>query len=214
MNYLIEQGLTFYWATSEWTPNQIEMAFNICKERNLIPPICDQAHYNIVYREIVDNKYRDLFRFRKYGITSWSPLEGGILTGKYFSNNIPENSRGQKWPFTSKTWEDNKGDWEPKLLKLQQFAKEKLDCSLAQLSIAWVIKNNDVSTAILGAMKPEQITENLKALDVAKKLNKEMLEEIENIMKNAPDGEIDYFNNFSKMPIRRNIQEGINKTEF
>ena len=76
------------------------------------------------------------------------------------------------------------------------------------------IKNEDVSTAILGAMKPEQMVENLKALDVVKKLTKEILEEIEVIMKNAPEGETDYFNNFSKMPIRRNVQLGINKTEF
>ena len=89
-----------------------------------------------------------------------------------------------------------------------------MDCSLAQLSIAWVIKNSDVSTAILGAMKPEQMIENLKALEVSNKLTKEILEEIENIMKNAPKGEVDYFNNFSSMPIRRNIKEGINKTEF
>ena len=214
MNYLIEQGLTFYWATSEWTPNQIEMAFNICKERNLIPPICDQAHYNIVCREIIDNKYRDLFRFRKYGITSWSPLEGGILTGKYFSNNIPENSRVKKLSFASKIWEDNKEDWEPKLLKLQTFAKEKLNCSLGQLCIAWIIKNKDISTAILGAMTPEQLIENIQALEVYKKLDKEILIEIETIMKNAPKGETDFFNDFNPMPIRRNIQEGIDKTEF
>ena len=215
MNYLIDKGLTFYWATSEWSPVQIEMAFNICKERNLIPPICDQAHYNIVYREIVDNKYRDLFRFRKYGITSWSPLEGGILTGKYFSNNVPENSRMTgKFSFMSKTWEDNKADWEPKLLKLQTLAKEKLNCSLAQLCIAWIIKNKDISTTILGAMKPEQLNENIKALDVYKKLDKDILIEIETIMKNAPKGEVDFFDNFKPMPIRRNIQEGIDQTEF
>ena len=215
MNYLIEKGLTFYWATSEWTADQIERAYNIAKDRKLIPPICDQAHYNLVYREIIDNKYSDLFRFRKYGITAWSPLEGGILTGKYLNNNLPEGSRmGHKNGFLAKNWEKNKADWEPKLLKLQEFAKEKLDCSLAQLSIAWAIKNKDVSTAIVGAMKPEQITEDLKALDVAKKLTKEMLEEIETIMKNAPNGEVDYFNNHTRMPIRRNIQEGIDKTEF
>ena len=215
MNYLIEKGLTFYWATSEWTADQIERAYNIAKDRKLIPPICDQAHYNLVYREIIDNKYSDLFRFRKYGITAWSPLEGGILTGKYLNNNLPEGSRmGHKNGFLSKIWEKHKADWEPKLRKLQEFAKEKLDCSLAQLSIAWAIKNKDVSTAIVGAMKPEQITEDLKALDVAKRLTKEMLEEIETIMKNAPNGEIDYFNNHARMPIRRNIQEGIDKTEF
>ena len=215
MNYLIEKGLTFYWATSEWTPDQIERAFNICKDRNLIPPICDQAHYNLMYREIVDGNYRDLFRFRKYGITAWSPLEGGILTGKYLNNQIPSGSRlDDKNGFFSKIWEKNKTEWEPKLIKLQKFAKEKLDCSLTQLSIAWVIKNQDVSTAILGAMKPEQLIENLKALELSKKLTKELLEEIEVILKNVPKGETDYFNNFSALPIRRNIQEGINKTEF
>ena len=215
MNYLIEKGLTFYWATSEWTADQIERAYTICKERNLIPPICDQAHYNLVYREIIDTNYRDLFRFRKYGITAWSPLEGGILTGKYFGDKVPEGSRmDDKNGWLAGIWNKNKADWEPKLLKLQTLAKEKLNCSLAQLSLAWVIKNKDVSTAITGAKKPEQMIENLKSLEVSKKLTKEILEEIEVIMKNAPKGEVDYFNNFSSMPIRRNVQEGINKTEF
>ena len=215
MNYLIEKGLAFYWATSEWSPDQIERAFNIAKERNLIPPICDQAHYNLLSRGTIDNEYRDLFRFRKYGITAWSPLEGGILTGKYMENKIPEGSRISKGKGRLPAiWQSKKADWEPKLEKLQKLAQEKLNCSLAQLSIAWVIRNNDISTAILGAMNPEQITENLKALDVSKKMTKEILEEIETIIKNAPSGEFDYFNGFTEMPIRRNIQEGINKTEF
>ena len=214
MNYLIDKGLTFYWATSEWTTDQIERAFSIAKERNLIPPICDQAHYNLLNREIIDSNYRDLFRFRKYGITAWSPLEGGILTGKYFHNTIPEDSRLKKVGFMKPIWEKNKDDWEPKLLKLQTLAKEKLNCSLTQLSIAWCIKNEDVSTTILGAMNPEQLIENIKSFEVYKKLNKEILEEIEEIMKNAPKGEMDYFNNFTQMPIRRNIKEGINKTSF
>ena len=215
MNYLIEKGLAFYWATSEWSPDQIERAFNIAKERNLIPPICDQAHYNLLCRGKIDNEYRDLFRFRKYGITSWSPLEGGILTGKYMENKVPEGSRISKGKGRLPAiWQSKKADWEPKLEKLQKLAQEKLNCSLAQLSIAWVIRNNDISTAILGAMNPEQITENLKALDVSKKMTKEILEEIETIMKNAPNGEFDYFNGFTEMPVRRNIQEGINKTEF
>ena len=214
MNYLIEKGLAFYWATSEWTPEQIEMAFNIAKDRNLIPPICDQAHYNLVYREIIDSQYRDLFRFRKYGITAWSPLEGGILTGKYMDNKIPEGSRiSHGRGRLPAVWEKNKADWEPKFVKLQALAKEKLDCTLTQLSIAWCIKNNDVSTAILGAMSPDQIKEDLKALEVSKKMTKEILEEIETIMKNAPKGETAYFKG-GLMPIRRNIQEGINKTEF
>ena len=185
MNYLIDKGLTFYQATSEWTADQIERAFNICKDRNVIPPICDQAHYNLVYREIIDRDYRDLFRFRKYGITALSSLEGGILTGKYFDSQIPAGSRmeNKNLVFMAALWKKNKAVWEPKLKKLQTFAKEKLDCSLTQLSIAWVIKNQDASTAILGAIKPEQLKENLKALEVYKKLTKEILEEIEVIMK-------------------------------
>jgi aryl-alcohol dehydrogenase-like predicted oxidoreductase len=130
-------------------------------------------------------------------------------------NKIPEGSRISKGKGRLPAiWQSKKADWEPKLEKLQKLAQEKLNCSLAQLSIAWVIRNNDISTAILGAMNPEQITENLKALDVSKKMTKEILEEIETIMKNAPNGEFDYFNKFTEMPIRRNIQEGINKTEF
>ena len=130
-------------------------------------------------------------------------------------NKIPEGSRISKGKGRLPAiWKEKKDDWEPKFVKLQQLAKEKLDCSLTQLSIAWVIRNQDVSTAIMGAMNPEQITENLKALEVSKKMTKEILEEIETIMKNAPSGEIDYFKGFSEMPIRRNIQEGINKTEF
>ena len=104
-------------------------------------------------------------------------------------------------------WDKNKKDWEPKLKKLQQFAKEKLNCTLAQLSIAWVIQNKDISTAILGAKKPEQLNENLKALEIVPKLTEEILEEIENIMGNTPPGEIDYFNNFKPLPIRRKVQK-------
>ena len=104
-------------------------------------------------------------------------------------------------------WDENKKDWEPKLKKLQQFAKEKLDCTLAQLSIAWVIQNKDISTAILGAKKPEQLNENIKAMEVVQKLTKEILEEIEKIMGNEPQGEIDYFNNFTPLPIRRKVQK-------
>ena len=85
----------------------------------------------------------------------------------------------------------NKADWEPKLVHLEKLAKDKLNWSLTQLSIAWVIRNKDVSTAILGAMKPGQLIEDLGALEVCKKLNKEILIEIETIMKNAPKGEID-----------------------
>jgi aryl-alcohol dehydrogenase-like predicted oxidoreductase len=106
-----------------------------------------------------------------------------------------------------KQWDDNKKDWEPKLKTLQKLAKDKLGCSLAQLSIAWVIKNKDISTTIMGAKTPEQLKENLKALEIVPKLTKEILEEIEKVMGNAPKGEIDYFNNFAPLPTRRETQK-------
>ena len=131
---------------------------------------------------------------------------------------MPENSRyseveKNKNSFLIEGFKKGK-EWEDRLIKLQKLAKEKLNCTLAQLSIAWIIKNNDISTCILGAMKKEQIEENIGALEVYKKLNKDILEEIETIIKNVPLGEIDYFNNFTPMPVRRNQQEGINKTSF
>ena len=205
MNYLIENGLVFYWGTSEWTPDQIERAFNICKDRNLIPPICDQAHYNLLVRDNIDSNFRDLFRFRNYGITSFSPLAFGVLTGKYFDEQSKDTER-RKAGFL-REWDENKKDWEPKLKKIQQIAKEKLNCSLAQLSIAWIIYNKDISTSILGAKNPQQLNENIESLKVVPKLTKEILEEIEKIMGNTPKGETDYFNNFSPLPIRRVTQK-------
>ena len=124
MNYLIEKGLAFYWATSEWTADQIERAFNICKERNLIPPICDQAHYNLLYRENIDSNYRDLFKYRKYGITSFSPLEYGILTGKYFDDKSKDSERS-KMGFMRK-WDKNKKRLGTKIKKIATICQRKI----------------------------------------------------------------------------------------
>ena len=124
MNYLIEKGLAFYWATSEWTADQIERAFNICKERNLIPPICDQAHYNLLYRENIDSNYRDLFKYRKYGITSFSPLEYGILTGKYFDDKSKDSERS-KMGFM-REWDKNKKRLGTKIKKIATICQRKI----------------------------------------------------------------------------------------
>ena len=107
-----------------------------------------------------------------------------------------------------KPYLDHKKEWDEKLLKLKDIAEKKLNCSLAQLALAWIIVNPDVSTVILGASRVSQLEENYKALEISKKLTKEILLEIENIMQNAPKGEIDY-RDWKELPTRRNMNLGI-----
>ena len=162
----------------------------------------------MLVRDKVDSEYSDLFKLHGLGTTIWSPLKGGILTGKYL-NEIPEGTRVAKMEFMKKFYEQQKDDINPKLLKLKEIAEKKLNCSLAQLAVAWVIANKDVSTCILGASKVSQLDENFKALEVYKKLTPEILLEIETILNNCPKGEMD-FRNRNQLNIRRNIDLGVN----
>ena len=208
MNYVIDKGWAFYWGTSEWKADQIERAIKICEKLNLIPPIVEQCEYSMLVRDKVDSEYSDLFKLHGLGTTIWSPLKGGILTGKYL-NEIPEGTRVAKMEFMKKLYEQQKDDINPKLLKLKEIAEKKLNCSLAQLAVAWVIANKDVSTCILGASKVSQLDENFKALEVYKKLTPEILLEIETILNNCPKGEMD-FRDGNQLNIRRNIDLGVN----
>ena len=210
-NFLIDNGLAFYWGTSEWTACQIMEAYKICEKLNLIPPIVEQCQYSMLVRTKVENEYRDLFKRYKMGTTIWSPLFSGVLSGKYI-NETPNDSRfvtlkNQAGPH-EKDYFAHKKEWDEKLLKLKDIAEKKLNCSLAQLAIAWIIANPDISTCILGGSKASQFEENLKAVEIYKKLTKEILLEIETILANAPEGEMD-FRDWKMLPSRRNINLGI-----
>ena len=211
MNWVIDQGYAFYWGTSQWTASYIMEAYKICDKLNLIPPIVEQCHYNMMFRDRIENEYRDLFKKYGMGTTIWSPLESGVLTGKYI-NGIPDDSRYKKTNDGAQTdiqaYLDNKKVWDEKLLKLKEIAEKKLNCSLAQLALAWIIANPDCSTTILGSSKTSQIEENIKAVEISKKLDKNLLIEIEKILDNAPRGEIDY-RDWKELPSRRNINLGI-----
>ena len=211
MNWVIDNGLAHYWGTSQWSASQIMEAYKICDKLNLIPPVVEQAHYNMMTRDRVEGEYRDLFKRYKMGTTIWSPLESGILAGRYL-NGIPEDSRFNIKHDAAQTdikpYLDNKKDWDDKLLKLKDLAEKKLNCSLAQLAIAWIIANPDCSTTILGASRVSQLEENVKAVEIYKKMDKELLLEIENILGNAPKGEIDY-RDWKELPSRRNINLNI-----
>ena len=212
MDWVINQGLAHYWGTSQWTASQIMEAYKICDKLNLIPPVVEQCHYNMMKRDIVESEFRDLFKRYKMGSTIWSPLESGILAGRYL-NDIPQDSRYNKGAanIDIKPYLDNKEVkklWDEKLLKLKDIAEKKLNCSLAQLAIAWILANPDCSSIILGSSKVSQLEENIKAVEVYKKLTKEMFLEIEKILDNAPKGEIDY-RDWKELPSRRNINLGV-----
>ena len=209
MDWCINKGLALYWGTSEWTACQIIEAYDVCEELGLIKPVVEQCEYSMLERNKMENEYRDLFKRYKMGTSIFSPLRYGILTGKYI-NEIPDDSRANSKDVQTKNYMincdyfKNKKEIDSKLLKLKEIAENKLSCSLAQLALAWIIANPDVSTCILGASKGSQIEENVKALEVVKKIDKDLWIEIEEILDNVPKGEIDY-RDWKELPSRRNV---------
>jgi len=173
-----------YWGTSEWSAAEIMEAHRVASDFKLIGPSVEQPQYNLLERNKMESEFLDIFRTVGLGTTIWSPLASGLLTGKY-NNGIPEGSR-----FALEGFDWLKDQWmvEDKLArvrKLGELARE-LETSLATLSIAWCISNKNVTTAILGATKKEQLNENLKSLDVLPKLNAEVLKTIDDIMQTKP----------------------------
>ncbi|KAK4705334.1 hypothetical protein P7C70_g876, partial [Phenoliferia sp. Uapishka_3] len=190
-NAIIDKGQAFYWGTSEWTSAQIEEAIGIANRLGLVAPSCEQPHYSMLHRENFEVGLGDLFKRVNYGTTIWSPLESGLLTGKY-NNGIPKDSRftsnADFFGDTIKALETPAGKAKlEKIRKLGDLAK-RLDCEIACLALAWAAVNPNVSTILLGASRPEQVTQNLGALDVIPKLTPEVLAEIETILDNKPKG--------------------------
>lgn len=184
MNHLIQQGKVLYWGTSEWSGVEIMEAHQAAEKFRLIGPTMEQPQYNLFERNKMENEFLHIFKTVGLGTTIWSPLASGMLTGKY-NNDVPRGSRfaleGFGW--LKDRWVLN--DKVKKVKKLSELAA-KLGVSAASLSIAWCIKNPYVSTAILGATKKTQLTDNLKALDVVTMLTPEIMDKIETIMKTKP----------------------------
>jgi voltage-dependent potassium channel beta subunit len=193
MNFLINQGKALYWGTSEWSADRIMQAYGVARRENLIPPLMEQPEYNLLSRQRVEREYARLYREIGLGTTIFSPLASGLLTGKY-NQGIPEDSRlnlkGYEW--LKDEYESEAG--QRKLEKVKQLSgvAAELGCSLSQLSIAWCLKNRQVSTVITGASRPEQVTENMGALDVLPRLSDEIMERIEVILDNKPGPEEDF----------------------
>lgn len=184
MNTLVEQGKIFYWGTSEWSAAEIMEAHMVARELRLIGPAVEQTQYNLFERQKIEVDYYTIFKNIGMGTTIWSPLASGLLTGKY-NDGIPEGSRlaleGFEW-LKDRTLSNERI---ARVRELDKLAKD-LGTTLATLSIAWCIRNPNITTAILGATREEQLKENLKAIEVLPKLTTEVMEKIDDIMGTKP----------------------------
>jgi voltage-dependent potassium channel beta subunit len=184
MDILIKQGKAFYWGTSEWSAAEILRADGLARQYGLTPPVMEQPQYNMLTRERFEKEYAPLYTELGYGTTIWSPLASGILTGKY-NQGIPTGTRatlpGYEW-LREHVITPERVD---KAKRLQPLAAD-LGCSMAQMALAWCLKNPNVSTVITGASRREQVVENMKALEVVPKLTPEVLEQIDGILGNKP----------------------------
>jgi voltage-dependent potassium channel beta subunit len=179
MSDIIADGKALYWATSEWSADEIRAAWEIAERHHLRKPIAEQPQYNLFSRRRVEREYKRLFDDIGIGTTIWSPLASGLLTGKYIEG-VPDDSRaaleGYEWLRDGVT---NK-DANAQVKQLTKIADD-LGCSVGQLAIAWCVSNSNVSTVILGASKLAQLKENLGALDVLPKLTADVKQRIEEI---------------------------------
>jgi len=177
MHDMIAAGKALYWGTSEWTAAEIMAAWQIADRHHLHKPVMEQPQYNLLHRERVEEEYARLYRDIGLGTTIWSPLASGLLTGKY-NDGIPANSRGTVKGYE---WLAERLSDQPQIATVKRLVPIAADlgCTMAQMSLAWCLKNPHVSTAITGASRPEQVKENMKALDVVPKLTPEIMARID-----------------------------------
>jgi len=194
-NQIIENGHAFYWATSEWSADRIMEAFAVCDRLGLIRPVADQCEYNMFKRQTMEKEYVNLFEKHNFGTTVWSPLAGGVLSGKY-NDAVPEDSRfGQdtQWKkFMNQYLGSDKVEDTRKTLRGIADISKEAGMTMPQFALAWLVKNKDVSTAIIGSKKPQQLEENLKAVELAKNITPEIEEKLEKVLNNRPDGGFDW----------------------
>lgn len=193
MDHLIRIGKALYWGTSEWPADRILEAWHIARRERLTPPLMEQPQYNMLHRDRVEREYAPLYSDIGLGTTIWSPLASGLLTGKY-NDGIPDGSRttvpGYEWLRDRVQGEKAQVDL-VKVRGLVPIAKE-LGCSQAQLALAWCLKNPHVSTVITGASRPQQVTENMAALEVVERMDENVMTRIEAILDNRPAPEQDW----------------------
>jgi voltage-dependent potassium channel beta subunit len=180
MSDMIDRGKALYWGTSEWSADEIRAAWLMADRRNLHKPVMEQPQYNLLHRKRVEQEYARLIEDLGLGLTTWSPLASGLLTGKY-RNGIPAGSRGavDSYAFLREQLTDPARNG--LVAQLEGVARD-LGCTLAQLALAWCLKNPNVSTVITGASRVAQLTENMRAVELAGRLDAGALERIEAVV--------------------------------
>jgi voltage-dependent potassium channel beta subunit len=179
MHEIITSGRAHYWGTSEWSAEAITEAWEIADRNHLHKPVMEQPQYNLFERDKVEREFAPLYDSIGLGLTTWSPLASGLLTGKYI-NGVPAESRANLPGYGWLKEDVTNADANRKVRQLGAIADE-LGVSLAQLSIAWCAANPHVSTVITGASRVEQVRENLGALDVIDRLTPDLLKRIDAI---------------------------------
>ncbi len=184
MHQLILAGKILYWGTSEWSAQEIMEAHMLAARHNLIPPVVEQPQYNMLHRHKVEVEFSQIYKTVGLGLTIWSPLASGLLTGKY-NNGISEDYRLKR---AELSWLAERNLVEENLKKVRRLMDLAHDVGtdLTRLAIAWCLKNSDVSTVLLGASKPEQLKHNLTSLEVLTLLTDDVLQRIELILDNKP----------------------------
>ncbi len=193
MNHVIDQGKALYWGTSEWPAERILDAYHIARREHLTPPTMEQPQYNMLHRERFEKEHAPLYEGIGLGTTTWSPLAGGLLTGKY-NDGIPEGSRGdlEGYEWLRSRYEGDSAERNIATVRRLAPVADDLGCTPAQLAISWCLANSHVSSVITGASRPDQVTENMKAMDVVDRLTPDVLDRIERILDNKPASEYDW----------------------
>jgi voltage-dependent potassium channel beta subunit len=180
MHDMIRAGKALYWGTSEWEAAAIAAAWHIADKHHLAKPVMEQPQYNLFHRERVEREYASLCRDPGIGLTTWSPLASGLLSGKY-NDGIPAGSRAT---IKGYEWLAERIVDPVKIAQVRSLAPiaADLDCTLAQLALAWCLKNPRVTTVITGASRPSQVVENMRCLAVVPKLDAEIMARIDAIV--------------------------------
>jgi voltage-dependent potassium channel beta subunit len=185
MSDMIARGKALYWGTSEWSAGEIRAAWEIAERHHLHKPVMEQPQYNLFHRRRVEEEYRRLYEDLGLGLTTWSPLASGLLTGKY-RDGVPADSRAQLKGYDWLRVALTDAEKNAIVAKLAGLAAQ-LGCTVGQLAIAWILKNPQVSTVITGASHVAQIKENMLAREVAEKITPDIKAQIEAIVGDAYD---------------------------
>uniref|UniRef100_A0A3Q4NA07 Potassium voltage-gated channel subfamily A regulatory beta subunit 3 n=1 Tax=Neolamprologus brichardi TaxID=32507 RepID=A0A3Q4NA07_NEOBR len=187
MTFVIEQGMAMYWGTSRWNVVEIMEAYSIARQFNLIPPVCEQAEYHYFQRDKVELHLPELYHKIGVGAMTWSPLACGLLTGKY-NEGVPESSRAamKGYAWLKERLCSDEGKKQLSKIKELHLLADRLDCTAAQLAIAWCLRSEGVSSVLLGVSNTEQLLENLGSVRVLSQLTPPLIAEMDALLGNKP----------------------------